>query len=121
MAFAAKSNDTFNNIMFSAARITAMHEQMKRLYKAAKELKGITGQSALARALNTSPQRIKNWESRGVSTRAMLDAERVIGCSAVWIETGKGECATALANVEPGPDLIGRVPRRSFLPCRGGL
>lgn len=67
-----------------------MHKQMERLYEAAKTLKGIAGQSALARALNASPQTVKNWESRGVSREGMLNAQRIIGCSAVWVETGNG-------------------------------
>lgn len=67
-----------------------MHEQMKRLYEAAGSLKGIIGQSKLARALNVSPQTVKNWESRGVSREGTLAAQRIIGCSAVWVETGEG-------------------------------
>ncbi len=68
-----------------------MHKQMERLYEAAKTLKGISGQSDLARALNASPQTVKNWESRGVSKAGLLTTQRVIGCSAVWVETGKGQ------------------------------
>lgn len=67
-----------------------MHIQMERLYQAAKTLKGITGQSDLARALNVSPQTVNNWETRGVSKKALVAAQRVIGCSAVWVETGVG-------------------------------
>ncbi len=68
-----------------------MHTQMKRLYEAAKTLKGITGQSELARALSALPQTVKNWEARGVSKQGMLTAQRLFGCSAVWLETGKGQ------------------------------
>lgn len=67
-----------------------MHPQMERLYLAARELRKVQGQSELARALNTSPQAIHNWESRGVSKQGMLLAQRIIGCSASWLETGKG-------------------------------
>lgn len=68
-----------------------MHKQMERLYDAAKALKDISGQSELARALNASPQTVKNWESRGVSKSGLLTTQRVIGCSSVWVETGKGQ------------------------------
>ena len=68
-----------------------MDKQMERLYAAAEKLKGIKGQSRLARLLNASPQTVKNWESRGISKQGMLEAQRAIGCSALWIETGEGE------------------------------
>lgn len=82
-----------------------MHKQMERLYEAAKTLKGITGQSELARALNASPQTVKNWESRGVSREGMLTAQRIIGCSAVWVETGNGQM-----QVGEGVELPARKP-----------
>ena len=68
----------------------SMHEQMKRLYEAAKVLKRIYGQSELARAINASPQTIHNWQERGISKQGMLKAQEVIGCSALWLETGSG-------------------------------
>ncbi|MDR1367228.1 MAG: helix-turn-helix domain-containing protein [Candidatus Accumulibacter sp.] len=64
---------------------------MERLYKAAKILQGIEGQTNLAKLLGLSPQTVNNWESRGLSTRGMILAQEEIGCSAVWIKTGKGE------------------------------
>ena len=113
--FKKKSNITFNQAPFSAPKIQHMekkiHEQMARVYQAAQVLKGVTGQTALANLLNTSPQRIKNWEERGVSKRGMLEIEDAIGCPALWIETGKGNYKpVAASNVialhpgEPTPD-----------------
>lgn len=67
-----------------------MHPHMERLYEAASELRGIEGQSAVAKALNTSPQRVKNWEARGMSSEGMLEAEKVFGCSALWLRDGHG-------------------------------
>lgn len=64
---------------------------MERMYKVAKH-RGIHGQSALAEALNQSPQNINNWEGRGASKGGMLTAARVFKCSAYWIETGEGIC-----------------------------
>jgi phage repressor protein C with HTH and peptisase S24 domain len=89
--FKQKSNKACNNNLFSSRKIDPMHTQMERLYEAAKALKSIGGQSELARALNASPQTVKNWEARGVSKQGLLTAQRVIGCSAVWVETGKGQ------------------------------
>jgi phage repressor protein C with HTH and peptisase S24 domain len=67
-----------------------MHDQMKRLYEAAEKLKGIVGQSEVARALNASPQTINNWEARGMSKAGMLNAQKVFGCSANWLSSGDG-------------------------------
>lgn len=88
--FKHKSNGPFNNNLFNCQIISIMHNQMERLYEAAKTLKNICGQSELARALNASPQTVKNWEYRGISKQGLLTAQRVVGCSAEWIETGTG-------------------------------
>lgn len=71
--------------------IDVMHDTMKRLYQAAEELKGLRGQVKVARYLNASPQMLNNWESRGMSKDGMLTAQEKIGCSALWLKTGKGE------------------------------
>lgn len=72
-----------------------MHNQMTRLYEAAKLLKGIEGQSDVARAMNASPQTINNWEARGISKSGMLKAQAVFGCSATWLDTGAGQMMLA--------------------------
>jgi transcriptional regulator with XRE-family HTH domain len=74
-----------------------MHEQMKRLYEAARTLRGISGQSDVARALNASPQTINNWEARGMSKSGMIKAQTTFGCSAAWLESGYGEMAFGAA------------------------
>lgn len=79
-----------------------MHEQMKRLYEAAAKLKGIEGQSDVARALNASPQTINNWEARGMSKAGMLNAQQAFGCSANWLSTGQGAMALAPADLPQG-------------------
>lgn len=71
-----------------------MHETMTRLYQAVRELKGIEGrgaQSEIARLLDASPQQIKNWESRGISSKGMIAISKILGVSVYWLETGKGE------------------------------
>lgn len=67
-----------------------MNEKTARLYEAAEKLKGIKGQSNLARFLNTSPQTLNNWESRGVSSKGLIEAAKAIGASVEWLETGTG-------------------------------
>lgn len=67
-----------------------MNQEMKRLYEAASEARGIRGQSDLARALNTSPQTINNWETRGISKQGLLSVQSVLGISASWVQKGQG-------------------------------
>jgi phage repressor protein C with HTH and peptisase S24 domain len=124
--FKQESNAAFNNGLFSAERIAFMHETTERLYLAARILKKTEGQSAVARLLNTSPQTVKNWESRGVSRQGMIDAQRLIGCRSTWIETGEGEMVDSPASsllpedsalipisLSDHPDLV-EVPRVKF-------
>lgn len=72
-----------------------MHETMTRLYAAADQLKGLKGQSEVARAINVSPQTINNWEARGMSKSGMLNAQATFGCSATWLATGEGSMQLA--------------------------
>ena len=67
-----------------------MENSTARLYQAARELKGLKNISQIARAFNTSPQTVKNWESRGMSKEGLLKAQQIIGVSAYWLETGEG-------------------------------
>ncbi len=93
-----------------------MNPQMERLYRAAKELKGLVGQSALARVLNSSPQTIHNWELRGVSKQGLLLAQRIIGCSASWVETGQGEMLVGVTqNVGPADMGVKKIPLISYV------
>lgn len=76
-----------NNILFKAAKIPGMtekkrHPSMVRLYAIAANHKDkVIGQSALARALNISPQRVKNWEERGISEKGARLASDRFGCN----------------------------------------
>ena len=67
-----------------------MKNSIVRLYQAARELKGLKNISQIARAFNTSPQTVKNWESCGMSKEGLLKAQQIIGVSAHWLETGEG-------------------------------
>ena len=89
-----------------------MHPQMQRLYKAAQELKNVTGQSAVAKLLGATAQTVHNWEQRGMSKQGMVTAQRVIGCSASWLETGTGSMSiNTMGNVVSAPRS---PPRRVF-------
>ncbi len=67
-----------------------MHETMKRLYEAAREMKAVEGQTEVANLLRQSPQTLNNWESRGISKAGAILAQTIIGCDAAWITDGVG-------------------------------
>lgn len=73
----------------------SIHPTAERLMFAAKKLRKAEGPSDVARLLNVSPQKVTNWLSRGVSKEGMLDAQRLIGCNATWLQTGEGEMVDA--------------------------
>lgn len=77
---------------------------MTRLYEAAANLKNITSQAELARALNQSSQTVMNWEKRGISKSGLLKAQALIGCSATWLETGNGTMALSTPSMPPALD-----------------
>lgn len=71
----------------------AMHAHMERLYEAARAAGRLTGegdQTAMARLLNVAPQNVNNWEKRGPSKEALLDAQAAIGVNATWVVSGVG-------------------------------
>ena len=92
--FNKKSNTVCNNALFSYGRIVdmerKMHPTMERLYIASKKLKGVEGHAGLTTLFNESPQLITNWEKRGISKAGLIKAQRIVGCSALWLETGEG-------------------------------
>jgi phage repressor protein C with HTH and peptisase S24 domain len=96
--FKQKANTACNNILFTYANMLPMtarrreiHPTAERLLEAAKILRGAKGPSDVARLLDVSAQKVTNWMSRGVSADGLLAAERLIGCRAVWLQTGEGE------------------------------
>lgn len=127
--FKQKSNSTFNNTAFKSQKIKDMNEMNPtavRLYEAAREMRDVKGQSAVARLLNVSPQTMKNWEIRGVSESGALAAQKVIKCNANWLLEGEGpkylqaskpfENVTELVAYEPKPPSIkySKWPFESF-------
>ncbi len=85
---ASSLNTSLNNKTFTSATIARMHATMERLYEAARLLHQIEGPAQLAKFLNISEQLVNNWQRRGISKGGMLDAQKKIGCSATWLETG---------------------------------
>lgn len=82
-----------------------MHPVTQRLYEAAKSLRNISGQSAVARAMNESPQTVKNWEARGVSKAGILRAAEILGVRTAWLMTGEGAMTGNEVAVLPSLDL----------------
>lgn len=66
-------------------------DQMTRLYRAAKDLQGWSGQSFIARELGMSPQTLNNWEARPISQEGLIAAQEKIGCDAIWLRDGIGD------------------------------
>jgi phage repressor protein C with HTH and peptisase S24 domain len=102
--FNGVSNGACNNAAFTCGTLAAMdemHPSMRRLYSAAKALRDIGSQAELARSLNTTSQRVKNWESRGLSKRGATEAEGVLGVSPLWLLEGVGTAPARGLSTEP--------------------
>lgn len=93
--FNAAVNVPCNNAAFSWATLPFMeekgiHETMQRLYDAGAALNPpVVGQSNMARALTQSPQRINNWETRGISKLGALMAEELLGIRSAYVLRGE--------------------------------
>ena len=86
-----------------------MDKSTERLYQAAKELKSLKNPSQVARAFNTSPQTIKNWETRGISKEGLLKAQEIIGVSAQWLETGTGNMILTTTKTNSDAVFLGYI------------
>lgn len=105
------ANAVFINDPFTCETIARMHATMVRLYEAARSLKGLETPTDVARALNQSQQTVNNWERRGMSRLGMLEAQKMLGCSATWLQTGKGSM-TYDATVRTGSDTASGLRER---------
>lgn len=90
--------------------MSAIHPTMERLYRAASEIKKITSPSRVARLLNSSPQTLKNWESRGISQAGANNAQAAIGCNANWLLSGEGPMSVVPAQLEFTSNVIAIHP-----------
>lgn len=122
--FTSKSNVLFNNKAFRFGKIVdvpdkQIHPSMHRLYHAAHSLRDVSGQSAVGRLLNASPQKINNWERRGISQAGAIRAQEVIGCSASWLVGESGEMVhkdfVPAAKPQEDFDLLARGPDRAVI------
>jgi|GEM_PF-902320 len=112
--FKEKANALFINDPFTCESIPRMHATMVRLYEAVRTLRGLQEQPTptdIAKALNQSQQTINNWERRGMSRPGMIEAQKLIGCSATWLQTGKGSMAYD-ASLEPATDVDNGLSER---------
>lgn len=88
----------------------------------AMERSGIT-QAELARACGVKPPSVNGWlsgKSKFLRGENLLKAAAVLGVSQQWLATGEGLMETAAtpsdgSNVEPGPDVKGKVPLVSWV------
>lgn len=64
---------------------------MRRLLDAARDLRDVRGQTALARALNVPKQHVTNWKTRGLSKEGALAAQAALGISATYLLEGTGD------------------------------
>lgn len=124
--FNSMSNAVLNNVAFSCgtlARMAEMHPSMSRLYRVARAMQRADSQADLARLLNTSSQRVKNWEGRGLSQRGATEAEGALGVSPLWLLEGVGpEPAAHLSTDLPtaAAQLV-RLDPRSMAIAAGAL
>lgn len=91
--FIDEVNTVYINKVFSAGTIAHMDPSYTRLMAAAqkatqKAKDAIQRPADLARHMNESPQRIHNWQARGVSKEGALKAEVLYGVSATYILEG---------------------------------
>lgn len=68
-----------------------MDATFERLFTAATQIKGIKNKAELARLLNISPQTLKNWESRGISSQGVIESAAILNISTQWLTNGTGE------------------------------
>lgn len=88
----------------------------------AMERSGIS-QAELARACGVKPPSVNGWlsgKSKYLRGENLLKAAAVLGVSQQWLATGEGPMSAASvlggsSNVEPGPDVKGKVPLVSWV------
>ena len=69
--------------------MTKYHPTMQRLYDETDKKP-----SEIADDLNTSPQNVNNWNKRGISKGAAIDAAKFYNLNVEWLLTGEGTAIT---------------------------
>lgn len=89
-----------------------MHESMERMYRAAMRIDPAYGrQTGLANAINESPQRVNNWETRGISKEGAIAAQHVLGISATYLLYGS---EPAFVSQSQPPRMSGEMIRAAY-------
>lgn len=68
-----------------------VHAQMQRLYMAARELRKRETKADVARLLHVSDQVLNGWESRGISSKGLIEVAAALGVNHLWLRDGTGE------------------------------
>ena len=79
--------------------------KIKRLYDAAKLLRGVEGQSNVSRLLGISPQTLAGWEKRGISQKGLIACQQLLGVSISWLESAEGEMTSQATTVDSPPPI----------------
>ena len=92
---------------------TEFGQRLKTARKAAKMT-----QADLAKKVGIGQSTIAELEKSGNGSSHVPVMAAVLGCSALWLATGEGQMNTPVgagSNVEPGPDIRGKVPLISWV------
>ncbi|MDR5784091.1 S24 family peptidase [Caballeronia sp. LZ065] len=113
-AFKQKSNALLNNNLFRCGMMSPMQDSTKRLYEAVDVISPspLLSKADVARFLNESQQRVKNWESRGVPSNFAMEFEKAHGVSARWLLFGEGAMQVGASQADPAPRPMVRAQTR---------
>ncbi|MDR5756995.1 S24 family peptidase [Caballeronia sp. LZ035] len=113
-AFKQKSNALLNNNLFRCGMMSPMQDSTKRLYEAVDVISPspLLSKADVARFLNESQQRVKNWESRGVPSNFAMEFEKAHGVSARWLLFGEGAMQVGASQTDPTPRPTVRAQTR---------
>lgn len=89
-----------------------LHPTIERLYSFIDELDiderdKSNKQNYVANKFNCSAQQVNNWETRGISTKYAIQAQRSWGCDAVWVFYGDEPNYSFIGNRGVNGDLDG--------------
>jgi len=91
-------------------RKTPIHPSMSALYQAAVVLEDAQP-AQVARRLDITPQRLQNWESRGISKEGALDAQRIYGVDATALRDGTLHWLSNDTATQPIDSKVSQAPR----------
>lgn len=99
-----------------------MHPSMERLYELVREFdEPIESQKALADALNESPQRVSNWEARGLSKEGALAVQAKFSLNATYLLNGGSGPKTLTGKMSQPGRLDGAILRNAITLVKSAL